>query len=432
MPSGSPGPVLAVPPGINELGNRQGALDALVRRAIDTVPFYAAHLDGAVPAAGPVDLRRLPTFNKATLSGWGRFPLGAVPMSDCARVAATSGTTGPRLFVGYSAADWAAMGAKAGSVAAHVGLGTGDTLLNVLGAGLWVGGPCFDELARAAGVGLFSPGPTGAEQVFEWCAAFPLTAITCTPSYLRLLVERAEAAGIGLGTLGLRLAFVGGEGASAALRRHVCDAFGAGFQWTEMYGSTEVGGAVLGYGSPEAGFGSSLNIATDCFIVELLDPDEDRQVGPGEVGELTVTSFNEACPLIRYRTRDLAELLDGRDSSGLPRVTTILGRIDDALKVRGALVYPSVIEELLVATLPGGAEWRIELTRDAAALDVLTIRIEAGDADHAADADELCRRIGADVHHRCQVRPVVQTVPSGTFERFSGKAKRVEDHRPRD
>lgn len=167
-------------------------------------------------------------------------------------------------------------------------------------------------------IGLFSPGPTGAEQVFEWCAAFPLTTITCTPSYLRLLVERAEAAGIGLGTLGLRLAFVGGEGASAALRRHVCDAFGAGFSGPRCTAPPRSAGRCSATAAPEAGFGSSLNIATDCFIVELLDPDEDRQVGPGEVGELTVTSFNEACPLIRYRTRDLAELLDGRDSSGLP------------------------------------------------------------------------------------------------------------------
>ncbi|MEZ5234514.1 MAG: hypothetical protein R2749_17670 [Acidimicrobiales bacterium] len=145
----------------------------------------------------------------------------------------------------------------------------------------------------------------------------------------------------------------------------------------------------------------------------------------GQVGEITVTTFNEGCPLIRYRTRDLAERLDGRDSSGLPRTTTILGRIDDALKVRGALVYPSVIEELIVSAVGAGAEWRIELTRDAAALDVLTIRVETDD-------EACCRRIAEDVHHRALVRAVVHAVPNGTFERFSGKAKRVQDHRPGD
>ena len=312
-----------------------------------------------------------------------------------------------------------------GQPGAHVGFGPGDTLLNVLGAGLWVGGPCFDELARAAGAGLFPAGPTNPEQVFEWCDAFALSAMSCTPSYLRLLAERAEAAGRDLSRLPIRLAFVGGEGASEALRRQVCDAFGPVFRWQEMYGSTEVGGAILGYGSPEPGFEASLDVATDEFIVELLDPDHDRPVAPGEIGELTVTSFREGCPLLRYRTRDLARALEGRDRSGLPRISTILGRIDDALKVRGTLVYPSVIEETVVAVLPPGAEWRIELTRDAAALDVLTIRIESDDP-------ALADRLAADVHHRTLVRPQVHTIPIGTFERFSGKAKRVEDHRPLD
>jgi len=153
-------------------------------------------------------------------------------------------------------------------------------------------------------------------------------------------------------------------------------------------------------------------------------------VAPGEVGELTVTAFREATPLIRYRTRDLARALDGRDRSGLPRISPIVGRIDDALKVRGALVYPSVIEELIVSRLDVGAEWRIELSRRSGSLDVLAITVELDDAapDAAIRLDELV----AAVHHRTLVRPVVQAVPIGTLERFSGKARRVSDQRPRD
>ncbi len=412
-------------PGIGELGGRDAALDALVRRAVQRVPFYAAHLGGAVPERGRVELAALPSCTNADLAEWGRFPLGAIDPASCLRLAATSGTTGPRLFVGYAPADWAAVSAKAARVAAHLGFGAGDLLLNVLGSGLWVGGPFFDAMAQASGAALFPAGPTGAEQVFEWCSAFPITAITCTPSYLRLLVERAQDAGVALPELGLRLAFCGGEGASASLRRQVCDAFGSRFRWQEMYGSTESGGAIVGYGSPDAGFEDGLDIGTDLFVVELLAPDGDRTVEPGEVGELTLTSFAEACPLIRYRTRDLARAIEGRDRSGLPRTSAILGRIDDALKVRGALVYPSVIEELVLAELPAAAEWRLELTRDAAALDVLTIAVETDD-------ERLCRRLAAAVHHRTLVRAVVRAVPVGTFERFGGKAKRVHDRRPTD
>lgn len=436
VPVPAPVPATApVPaPAINEVGDRGPALVALVERARREVPFYAAHLAdvgpldavaAADPAAADAMLAGLPTCSKGDLARWGRFPLGAVPLNRYRRVAATSGTTGARLFVGYTEADWAAVGDKCARIARHIGFGPQHALLNVLGSGLWVGGPSFDELARAAGAGLFPAGPTNPEQVIEWCESFGLNAITCTPSYLRLLMEWAVATGYDLHQLPLRLAFAGGEGASSSLRRQVAEAFGPDFRWQEMYGSTEVGGAILGYGSPEPGFEDSLDIATDCFVVELLDLERDEAVAPGEIGELTVTSFREGCPLIRYRTRDLARALDGRDGSGLPRISTLLGRIDDAVKVRGALVYPSVIEELVVAAIPTGAEWRIELHRDAAAFDVLSIHIEHHD-------DAVAAKLAADVHHRTLVRPVVRVVPVGTFERFSGKAKRVDDRRPPD
>lgn len=420
-----------VAPGLNELGGRGAALAALVRRARARVPFYAQHLAGVddfAPDGSDADLAALPTCTKADLVGWGPFPLGAVPLSGCLRVSATSGTTGPRLFVGYTRADWDAVGAAAGRVARHIGFGPGDSLLNVLGSGLWIGGPCFDELARVSGASLFPAGPTNPEQVLEWCATFGLTSITTTPSYVRLLVEWAAAHGVDLAALPLRTAFVGGEGASPALRAQVVAAFGAGFRWQEMYGSTEVGGAILGYGSPDVGFEDGLNIATDEFVVELLDPDADRPVPPGELGELTVTGFAEASPLIRYRTRDLVRAIPGRDRRGLPRVSTLVGRIDDALKVRGALVYPAVVEESVVAALPVGAEWRVELSREPGGLDLLEVTVEL-DAE-PGEAARRCSALAEAILARTLVRPVVRAVPVGTFERFTGKARRVSDRRP--
>ena len=121
------GPVSVAPaPAIGELGPRGAQLAALVRRARRDVPFYAHHLAGFAEFAADgsdADLAALPSFTKADLAGWGPFPLGAVPVASCARVSATSGTTGPRLFVGYTDADWAAVGAKFGRIAAHLGFG---------------------------------------------------------------------------------------------------------------------------------------------------------------------------------------------------------------------------------------------------------------------------------------------------------------------
>ena len=82
-------------------------------------------------------------------------------------------------------------------------------------------------------------------------------------------------------------------------------------------------------------------------------------------------------------------------------------------------------EEVLVAGLAPGAEWRIELHRDRASADVLAITVEADDPARAGE-------LAAVVHRRTLVRPEVRVVPPGTLERFGGKARRVTDLRPRD
>ena len=159
-------------------------------------------------------------------------------------------------------------------------------------------------------------------------------------------------------------------------------------------------------------------------MVELLHPDADAPVGPGEVGEITLsTPYREGTVLIRYRTRDLAVSLPAeRDASGWPQVTTLVGRVDDAIKVRGALVYPSVIEDVLAGQLTQGAEWRIEVDRQRAANDTITVRYEHPDRSLQSHLfDTLYRRLG--------VKPSLEVVPPNSFERFSGKAARVVDKR---
>lgn len=409
---------MASHPAVGDIGDRAGSLRDLVERARRDIPFYRDHLTDVTS----VELAALPTATKADLAGYGPFPLSSGRLADHHRVSATSGTTGPRLFVAYSRADWDALARHCARIGSHIGFGPGDTLLNLLGGGLWVGGPSFDLLAAACGAALFPAGPTGAAQVLEWLTTLGITSLTCTPSYLRMLVEDDEIAAA-LARTELRLAFVGGEGASPALRRQVCDAAPAGFRWQEMYGSTEVGGAVLGHSPPAEPLCGELNVATDEFVVELLAQDRDEPVAPGELGEITVTTFRQASPLIRYRTRDLAAAVDTtRDASGLPRITSVRGRVDDALKVRGALVYPGVIEEVVVSHLRRGAEWRVELHRDAGRLDVLTVTAEHDDTSVSSLlADALAQQLS--------LRPVVRIVAPGSLPRFSGKAARLADHR---
>ena len=127
--------------------------------------------------------------------------------------------------------------------------------------------------------------------------------------------------------------------------------------------------------------------------------------------------------LIRYRTRDLAVSLPAeRDASGWPQATTLVGRVDDAIKVRGALVYPSAIEDVLAGELMPGAEWRIEVDRKRAANDTIAVRYEHPD-------ESLQSNLFGTLYRRLGVKPFLEVVPPNTFKRFSGKAARVLDRR---
>ena len=409
-------------PAIGEIGRHEAAMREAIERARREIPFYAAH-HRATPS---LDLHDLPTCDKADLAPFGRLPLSARPLSDMYRVSATSGTTGPRLFIGYTEGDWRAIRDQYSLVARCIGLKRSDVLLNTHGGGLWIGAPSLDELAHAAGAGIVPCGPAGPDQAIEWLRELPVTLVSATPSWMRLLAERAARSGEDLAGLGLRMGLLGGEGSSPSLKRGVSHAFGAGFRWQELYGSTETGGPILAFAPPRDPLGGRLNVNTDYFVAELLRPGADEPAAPGEVGELTLsTPYREGTVLIRYRTRDLAVSLPGeRDASGWPQITALIGRTDDAIKVRGALVYPSVIEEVLTERLARGAEWRIEVDRKRAANETITIRYEHPD-------DALQEDLAVLLYRRIGVRPVLAVAPPDTFERFGAKAARVVDRRGR-
>lgn len=390
-------------------------VDELVDRCRRTVPFYRERLP-----ARRVPFDELPTFGKADLRDRGPRPLAA-DTDRASRFCATSGTTGPRLLVGFSASDWARLGDQLGRRGADVGLGPGDLVANTHGYGLWIGGPALDLVATGAGAALLPIGPGQLDQLSRWMEELPITAISATPSLLRLLAERAERGDLDPSRWSLRMALTGGEPAPAELRRSVVRALGGGMRWQELYGASEVGGPTLGWSPPDDPYAGALHVDRDEFVVEILQVDADEPAGSGETGEVTVTTpFREVDPLIRYRTRDLASWRpDGT-------MSTITGRIDDALKVRGALFYPSVVESVLADALPIGAEWRIVVDREPGEFDVVTVVVEAhpegADIDTAGD---LVDRI----HAATSVRPSVTVVPPGSLDRFEGKARRVEDRR---
>jgi phenylacetate-CoA ligase len=338
--------------------DEQSWLAELVATARARVPFYRDHLAAVVAS----DLTALPTFDKHMAAGYGRFPLSAGGPTGAHRVMATSGTTGDRLYVAFDLSDWSRVGAWLEKVGRRVGLTSSDVLLNTHCYGLWVGGPVLDLLAHRSGACVVPLGPAEPAGVLHMLAGGVGTAISATPSYLRRVIEEAEARDFDLSETGLRLGFIGAETAEPALRHKLLSRLPSGFRWVELYGLTETCGPSVAY-APDPDI-PELTLNTEDFWIEVLNPEDDEPALPGEVGELTLTSrrSDARTPLIRYRTRDLVRVTAG-DSSAPIRISQILGRADDAMKIGGILMYPTAVAEIVTAMLPPTAEWRAIVRR---------------------------------------------------------------------
>lgn len=366
-------------------------LNDVVDSAKARIPFYGDHLAGIDGS----DLALLPSFHKHMTAGYGSFPLSASGASGAFRVAATSGTTGDRLLLAFDQTDCDRVATWLQMVGQQVGLGSDDVLVNTHCYGLWVGGPVLDLLAHQTGACLVPLGPGSPAAALHMLNGSIGTAISATPSYLRRLIEAAEAAGIDLTNSPLRLGFIGAEVAEEALRDKLRSRLPEDFRWIELYGLTETFGPSVAF-APDPVV-PELTLNTRDFAVEVLDLASDEPVAAGDVGELTVTSRHSTSrsPLLRYRTRDLVRVAAG-DPSAPTRISRILGRADDAVKVGGVLVYPTALAQIITEVLPATAEWR-GLLRRSSSEHQMTIEAEGSVEDCQAVEQAFHDRLGLEV-----------------------------------
>ncbi|MGZ3590422.1 MAG: phenylacetate--CoA ligase family protein, partial [Thermodesulfobacteriota bacterium] len=162
----------------------------------------------------------------------------------------------------------------------------------------------------------------------------------------------------------------------------------------------------------------------DDKIVEIVDPQTGRQLGPGKIGEIVATTFNKVYPLIRFGTGDLSILSEtpcpcGRTS---PRLIKILGRVDQATKVRGLFVHPGQVDEV-ASRYPHIAKYQMVIMRKEDK-DEMTLRIELKEG--TPQTHKLDQEIGQSIRDVMKIRGDVQFVPNGTIPEG---AKKIEDHR---
>jgi phenylacetate-CoA ligase len=409
-------------------------LQTTVERCYHTVSFYHDAMKELEVEPRHIqsldDVRLLPYTKKEHLRENYPFGLFAVPTDQVVRVHASSGTTGKPTVVGYTRRDiqtWSQLVARCLSAS---GLRPGDRLHNAYGYGLFTGGLGLHYGGEELGVMVTPMSGGQTQKQIMLLQDFEPTAISCTPSYALNIAEEAEAIGVDIRKLPLKIGIHGAEPWTEEMRYEIESRLG--IDAIDIYGLSEVIGPGVGNECIEAK--SGLHIWEDHFLVECVDVDSGKPLPYGEEGEIVFTSLTkEAFPIIRYRTRDISVLDPAPCKCGRThvRMRRITGRSDDMLIIRGVNVFPSQVESVLMQTETLSPFYQIEVFREGS-MDTMVVNVEASPPlmeQTQAARDKVAGKVVRDIKDFIGVSCKVVVKGVGEVPRSQGKAVRVIDHR---
>ena len=397
--------------------------------AYKNVPHYKASFDAAgvhpddITSLG--DLAKFPFTVKQDLRDNYPFGMFAVPRNQVARIHASSGTTGQPTVVGYTENDLKHWGVVMGRSLRAAGMQRGDLLHNAYGYGLFTGGLGVHVGADALGLTTVPVSGGMTPRQVRLIEDFKPKGITVTPSYALSILDEFSAQGLDPRASSLEVGIFGAEPWTNAMRLEIEDAFD--MHAVDVYGLSEVMGPGVSMECVETKDG--LHIWEDHFFPEIINPETGEPVADGELGELVFTSLTkEAFPIIRYRTRDLTRLLPGTARS-MRRMEKVTGRSDDMIILRGVNVFPTQIEECLMATPGLAPHFQIELTRPGR-MDQMRVLCEAIKPDIGPEARTGSGRdLAARIKQSVGISVVVDVAEAGSVARSEGKAVRILDRR---
>lgn len=406
-------------------------LPAAVERA-KGAPHYARALDGVSGS----DIRRLSDIHSLPFTTkhdlrrampWGML---AVPRSRVVRMHYSSGTTGLATAIYHTRQDlhWWAECVARGMVG--VGVTNEDVFQNMMGYGLFTGGLGLHYAAELIGCMTIPASVGNTQRQVQLMRDFGTTVLHILPSYAMRVVHFCEEQGIDpKADLSVKCAFIGAEPHTEKLRRRIEDRLGCKIY--NCYGLTELCGPGVAMECAEQ---EGLHLREDHYLAELIDPETLEPVGPGEQGELVLTTLNrQANPLIRYRTRDLTTIIAEPCACGRlhRRITRLAGRTDDMFIVRGCNIYPMQIERVLMDVEEVGANYAVRLSTEDG-LDQMTVSVELkGDVffDDMRQLDAIRRRVADGLRRETLVTPRVELLQPHCLPAGEGKAVRVIDER---
>ena len=408
-------------------------LRGVVARAQENVEPYRKKLADA--GVGPDDLEslddlpNLPFTVKDDLRDAYPFGLLASAPDEVVRLHASSGTTGKPTVVAYTQEDldvWSNVMVRS---FAACGCHRGDVVQNAYGYGLFTGGLGAHYGAEALGATVIPISGGNTDRQIMVMKDFGVTVLCCTPSYFLHIIERAGELGVDIRELPLKAGVFGAEPWSEPMRVRIEAA--SNIKAYDIYGLSEIIGPGVGI---ECGYQAGLHIFEDHFLLEIIDPETGDPVPDGQEGELVLTTLSKkAMPLIRYRTRDITNVIPEKCPCGrtIRRIKRITRRSDDMFIIRGVNVFPSQVETALLAvegTLP---HYQIILTRQRD-LDQMEVQVEVTPevfSDEVRGLEQFRAQLSHALENTLNLRCKVSLVEPNTIERSMGKAKRVIDNR---
>ncbi|WP_299770624.1 phenylacetate--CoA ligase PaaK [uncultured Tateyamaria sp.] len=394
--------------------------------AYTNVPHYKAAFDAAGVHPDDLtalsDLAKFPFTTKQDLRANYPFDMFAVPRNQVKRIHASSGTTGQPTVVGYTENDLASWGQVVARSLRAAGMQPGDLLHNAYGYGLFTGGLGIHLGADALGLTTIPISGGMTPRQVRLIEDFKPKGITVTPSYALSVLDEFNLQGLDPRASSLEVGIFGAEPWTNAMRTEIEQAFD--MHAVDIYGLSEVIGPGVSMECVETKDG--LHIWEDHFFPEIINPETGEPVADGEIGELVFTSLTkEAFPIVRYRTRDLTRLLPGTARS-MRRMEKVTGRSDDMIILRGVNVFPTQIEECLMASPGLAPHFQIELSKPGR-MDQMRVLCEAADAStNRADAGKT---LASRIKQTIGISVAVDVANPGQVERSQGKAVRILDKR---
>ncbi len=409
-------------------------LKEIVKKLYENVPFYQNKFKELKIKPTDIktleDIRKLPLTTKDDLRNNSPFGMMVTSLDNCIELHASSGTTGIPITVCYTPNDidvWSEVMARCLSMS---GLTKKDIFQNPIPYGTFTGAFGFHYGAQKVGALVIPSGMGQSERQLKLMDYYDTTFISGVASYAMRLSQVAQKIDVDLKKLKVRNGLFGAEMFTPGLKKRIMNAWDMDVH--NIYGLTEMCGPGV---STDCDQHDGLHLWEDHFLIEVLDPITLEPVEPEEEGEIVLTTLTkEGMPLLRYRTRDIAKIYDQEVCDcGRTHVkhTTIKGRSDDMIIIRGTNIYPGQIESALMKNQEVGGNWRMVLdTKND--VDMLTVEVESKNQLSQVESMDLEESLKNDIKSVIVFTPRVTVLPPNGIPQEGLKAKRVIDNRKKD